>query len=218
VSQAKYRVRLLGGVALEMEGVRVAGRACQRKRLALLGLLGAASGHRLSRDKVLSYLWAEVDAHRARNALSQLLHGLKQQLGVAVGANSDEIWLNNALIAVDVAQFRGAIAASDWNTAISLYGGPFLDGFFTKAGPDFEHWVDELRSGLKLDYAFALQRAALAASNCGHNGCCARVATAGIGRPTECLGGDDGHGIVGCHWRGRRGTRARQGLSRADEE
>jgi DNA-binding SARP family transcriptional activator len=50
-------LRLFGSPSLSIDGVILSGRAAQRHRLALLALLALSPGCRLSREKLLAYLW-----------------------------------------------------------------------------------------------------------------------------------------------------------------
>src|ERR1044071_7040818 len=72
-ASAKYRLRLLGRLALE-DGPRLSeGAAARRRSLALLARLASAGEQGIPRDKILLYLWPESDTRRARNSLHQTL-------------------------------------------------------------------------------------------------------------------------------------------------
>jgi len=77
-----YRLVPFGGLALLRDGEPATGTLGQRKRLALLAVL-AASPAGVTRDRALALLWPESDDERARNALSQLVHGRRQAAEVA---------------------------------------------------------------------------------------------------------------------------------------
>jgi DNA-binding SARP family transcriptional activator len=122
----------------------------------------------VSRDKLLAYLWPERDAERGRHALSQAVYELRQELGddsLLVGV--DDIRLNPAVICTDVAEFEDAIGADGFGTAVDLYGGPFLDGFFVSESPEFERWAEEERQRLAAAYHAALERLATDAARAG---------------------------------------------------
>ena len=76
-----YRLRTFGSIAIERDGLPLAGRATQRRRLALLALLASAGPRGVRRDKLLAYLWPESDAEQGRHSLSQTLYSLRQELG-----------------------------------------------------------------------------------------------------------------------------------------
>src|SRR3954462_1783151 len=80
------RLRVLGGIDLDgPDGIEVRAILSQPKRLALLVHLALATPrgfHR--RDRLLALFWPELDASRARNALSQALYVLRRSLGEGV--------------------------------------------------------------------------------------------------------------------------------------
>ena len=140
------RLTTFGGLALSRDGVALTGAAAQRSRLSLLALLATAGPTGFSRDKLLLYLWPESDEERARHALKQAVYSLRRELGsdeVIVGTAS--LSLNPVIITSDAREFEAAIAAGDLATAVSLYTGPFLDGFHLKDSTEYERWSAEQR-------------------------------------------------------------------------
>lgn len=156
-----FRLKTLGAVSLETEGVPLTGRATQRRRLALLALLAAHEQTGLSRDKVIAYLWPERDTEQGRHSLSQTLYALRRELGPeAIIAGIDDLRLNAQVVTSDVAELNAAHADGDAQTVVSLYSGPFLDGFFISDAPEFERWADEERARIDRAYGAALERLA----------------------------------------------------------
>lgn len=165
-----YSLKLFGGVSLEVEDSAVTGSAAQRHRLALLALLAASPSRSLSRDRLMAFLWPDRDADRARKLLNQAVYALRGVLGdEAILSVNDELRLNAGAGRCDLIAFEEALAA-DPEGAIGLYAGPFLDGFFLRDAPEFEHWVDQERARLADSYAGALERAAAAAEAAGDLG------------------------------------------------
>lgn len=141
------RLTTFGGLALSRDGTALTGAAAQRSRLSLLALLATAGPTGFSRDKLLLYLWPESDEERARHALKQAVYSLRRELGsdeVIVGTAS--LSLNPLIITSDAREFEMAIAAGDLAAAVSLYPGPFLDGFHLKDSTEYERWSAEQRS------------------------------------------------------------------------
>jgi TolB-like protein len=152
------RFRTLGGAAVEGETGPIGGAAAQRRSLALLALLALAGDRGISRDKLLAFLWPEVDPDRAGHRLTQALYALRRDLRLeALFLGSAELRLNAELMGSDAAEFVMARRAGQLERAVALYGGPFLDGFFLSGAPEFERWVDNERAGLARDYAEALE-------------------------------------------------------------
>ena len=143
------------------------GAAVQRRRLALLALLASNDGG-LSRDRLVGLLWPDNDEARARHALSQLVHALRRTLGEdCIDAGGATLRLNAELVASDVDEFIAAIQRGDNERAVTLYGGPFLDGFYLDGCPDFERWVDERRAEFAGQAEGALQGLATEATRRG---------------------------------------------------
>jgi DNA-binding SARP family transcriptional activator len=163
-----FRFRTLGGAVLEGKNGPLSGRSSLRLRLAFLALLASSRGRGVARDKLLVYLWPERDTDRGRHSLSQLLHAIRRDLGAeAITFGVDDLRLNPSHVWTDIAAFEQAIADGELEAAVSLYEGPFLDGFFLSNAPEFERWVEEERARLAGAYTGSLEALALAASHRG---------------------------------------------------
>jgi DNA-binding SARP family transcriptional activator/TolB-like protein len=169
-----FRLRTLGGLALERDGVPVESASAQRKALALLAVLarsdGAAVGGAggLDRERLMALFWPESNEERARGALRQTLHVLRRELlspdaitGAAV------LRIDPGVVEADVQRFQAALAAGDLREAVGRYAGPFLDGVHIDGAPDFEHWAEVERAALARDYGGALWRLAQSAAEYG---------------------------------------------------
>ena len=161
-SPGMFRLALFGGAVIAGDdGVPLTGRAAQRHRLALLALLALAPGRRLSRDKLIAYLWPEAGAEGARNLMNASAYVLRTALGeAALLSTGDDLCLNPAVIRADVVEFEAALEREDYAAAVARYAGPFLDGFFLSGAPEFERWVDSQRERLRRAYGTALERLA----------------------------------------------------------
>jgi TolB-like protein/DNA-binding SARP family transcriptional activator/Tfp pilus assembly protein PilF len=151
-------LRLFGGACLVDETGPLTGPVAQRRRLALLALLAASPDARMAREKLCAYLWPDSAEEEARSSLVDAVYALRKRLGrdvlVSVGA---EIRLNPARIGSDVQRFRCAVAAGDHEQAVSLYTGPFLDGFFVPGADEFERWAEAERQLRSCEYARAVE-------------------------------------------------------------
>ena len=152
-------LRLFGSPSVEAgEGSAPTGRATQRHRVALLALLALAPDLRLTRDKLIGYLWPESDAEHARNLLNVALYNLRKTLGEdAFVSTGDDLTLNAELIRSDVDEFTAAVERGDHSGAVALYRGPFLDGFFLSESEAFEQWADRERNRLAAGYDKSLE-------------------------------------------------------------
>ena len=141
-----FRLRAFGGLTLERDGAPYAGPATQRRRLALLALLASADTP-VSRDRLMGYLWPDSGPERARHSLDDALSALRRELGsddLFLGVAS--VGLNRDVLASDLGDHATALRAGDAERAVTLYAGPFLDGFFVPDAGEFERWVDAERS------------------------------------------------------------------------
>ena len=165
---SRLRLRTLGAPSIEGSAGRLSGAAAQPKSLALLALLAGAGDRGISRDKVLAFLWPETEAEKASHRLSQLLHALRQELKAEeVFLGRGDLRLNPTIVATDVGEFRDAVDRGELERAVSVYGGPFLDGFYLSGAVEFERWVDVERAQYGKRFSMALESLATAASQRG---------------------------------------------------
>ena len=158
-------LRTFGGfdVAVEAHGM---GTGLRPRITALLALLIGHGPRGISRDKILAYLWPESDTDHARNSLKQALFSLRHAF-----SDSVILWgpcllrLNPVVVEVDLWLFQSAIEKGQETTAVSLYHGPFLDGFYVSGLPEFERWAELERQRLAALHADALKTLATRAED-----------------------------------------------------
>jgi len=163
MDSSTIRFRALGGADLRDAGEReLRSVLAQPKRLALLAYLALATPagcHR--RDALLALFWPELDQERARRALRQAVHFLRRTLGAhVVEGHGDAIGLTPESVWCDVQAFREALSHGDVATALALYRGDLLDGFFiADASSEFDEWLARERAALHrraIDAAWSL--------------------------------------------------------------
>ena len=156
-----FRLKLLGGAALFADESPLSGRATQKRRIALLALLATGGEAGVSRDRLMAILWPESDSERGRHLLSDSAYRINQALGgEAIVAIGDALALNASRVSSDLAEFRAACDRGAWQAAVSLYGGPLLDGFHISDSAEFERWTDTERDRLANRYARAVEQLA----------------------------------------------------------
>lgn len=154
-------LQLLGGLHARLGDEPLAGRAGQRKRLALLALLAAAPTRAMSRDRIVAMLWPEHESSRARHQLAAATHDLRgASMASLFLVNGDEMRLNPECADCDLWRFDCALSAGDSHRAIEQYGGPLLDGFHLAGVPEFQRWAEVERDRQARRYAAALECAA----------------------------------------------------------
>ena len=161
------RLRTLGGLSLERTDPKTAP-LLQRRPLALLAVLAVAGELGVSREKLLAYFWPDSDEDRARNVLRQLMHTIRRDLGLPnLFVGTSELRLDAALMTTDSAEFELACRAGEYETAVALYRGPFLDGFYLSNAAGFESWKESERARCARRFVEAAERAGRAASAVG---------------------------------------------------
>jgi DNA-binding SARP family transcriptional activator len=118
------RLNTFGGLVLQQDGQLHTGPAAQRRRLALLAIAASAGQRGVSREKLLSLLWADSDPEAARHSLYQALHAIRRSLG------SDQVFLGNTtlqlnpeLVTSDVMEFEEAVEQGGYEAAARLNRG-----------------------------------------------------------------------------------------------
>jgi DNA-binding SARP family transcriptional activator len=164
-------LHLFGGARLTGENGRLTGEPAQRHRVALLAVLAAASETRVPREKLMALLWPDHGQREARHLLNVSVHVLRRALGDdIIRTQGNDLTLNTDTVACDLVQFRAALARGELREATELYAGPFLDGFFLDAAPEFERWQDAERKRLAAEFAAALESRAEQAEKEGETG------------------------------------------------
>ena len=108
-----FRLRVLGQIDLrDACGSEVRPVLAQPKRLALLVYLVVSRPQRMHRrDELLSLFWPELPESRARNALRQALHQLRDALGseVLTTRGADSVGVNAAALGCDAVELENAL-------------------------------------------------------------------------------------------------------------
>ena len=163
------RISVLGGLSVRDEGGQpIAGAAAQPRRMAILALLACAGERGVTREKILALLWPDAEDERGPRTLAQALYALRKDLGAEEAiAGAKELRLDPAIVASDVSEFASAIARGDDERAVTLYHGPFLDGFHLTGSAEFGRWVESERASLAQEHARALESLARGARSRG---------------------------------------------------
>src|SRR5271155_3937122 len=110
-----------------------------RKSVALLALLAAALGQRMSRDRVAGLLWEDMPDAQARGNLRQLLAATRRPAPF-LEADAGSIGFSAGKVETDLAAFEAAIAEDTPAApegAAGVYRADPLDGFSLRDG-DFD--------------------------------------------------------------------------------
>jgi TolB-like protein/Flp pilus assembly protein TadD len=168
IAEYMVQLKLFGGAVAVAAGGEISSIASRRHPLALLALLATAPSSTLSRGKLVGFLWPDTPEKTARNRLTSCVYDVRNAMGddalITIGA---DLRFNTAAVSCDVCRFVDALAEEDYETAVELYGGPFLDGFRLGGSPEFEQRVDRERDRLQWGYYRALEALARQAQERG---------------------------------------------------
>ncbi|QJR36542.1 hypothetical protein [Gemmatimonas groenlandica] len=145
-----HELQLLGGLRLVLNGQPVSGKAAHRRRLALLVLLSSSPKRRLTRERLIDFLWEDAQAEAGRKLLSESLYQLRSELGDnALRSVGDEVELDPSVVPSDLDRIIDADARRDDEALLRIPVGVFLDGWYLENAPGFSMWVDTQRERVR---------------------------------------------------------------------
>ncbi len=151
-------VRILGAPEVYADGAWLP-LAPTRPHAALAYL--AVRGGLVRRAEVATLLWPDAEARNAHAALRQVLARLDHgPFGALIGRDRSGLWLG---CDSDAGGFRRAVAELRWADALTLHGGPLLQGFEIDDADEFAAWLAGERAAVAQDWARAC-RALLASA------------------------------------------------------
>lgn len=129
-----------GGVEIHLDGVRVKN-FHSKKSIALLIFLAIAKKP-VPRQKIAAILWANSSESAAHNNLRVVLSGIRKALPNYLHTDRDTLSLSNKqAIWIDVLKFKTLVNATRIRSALSIYHGKFMQGFFLRDCAEFENWM-----------------------------------------------------------------------------
>lgn len=171
MSGAGVHLRMLGSTELRRDGNELNAFLAGSKRLGLLAYLVIARPRGFQRrDTLLPLFWPERGQKNARNALSNMLYQIRQELGKNVITNrgAEEIGVQRDRLSCDVIAFEEAFDQGNQKRAVDLYRGDLLSGFYIPhAAPAFDDWLAQARERLQRRYQNALETLATDAEERG---------------------------------------------------
>jgi DNA-binding SARP family transcriptional activator len=144
-----WHLRLLGSLQAERDG-QIITRFRSQKFAALLAYLAVFPRRTHSREELADLLWPDAEVEVGRSNLRTALSSLRRQLeppgtparSVLITEGRHHVPVNGEGIVADIAAFEKAVAEAGrpsntreqrlklWADAVSLYGGPFMPGFY----------------------------------------------------------------------------------------
>ncbi|WP_420642334.1 BTAD domain-containing putative transcriptional regulator [Candidatus Leptofilum sp.] len=144
------KLALLGPLQISIDDEPLIGLDSGKARALLCYL--AVSGRSHSRHALANLLWGELPDSDARRNLRGELLKLRRHLEPYLQISHQTVALNpGATVWMDTAVFQqsfrnGEHEDADWQTAVQLCRGEFLQEFYIRQAPDFDNWLQAQRS------------------------------------------------------------------------
>ena len=163
---AQLTIRLFGPPEVQVAGVPLLALHDCKARALLFYLVVTGQSH--ARDHLAALLWSESPDSNARHSLRTSLYHLRQVLhtqGISESlvGDGDLVYFRLSNEACDIPRFYQLLTLGNESAlaeAVSLYRGPFLQGFTLGDAPIFEEWVRYEATRLDHAYLNALQQLA----------------------------------------------------------
>ena len=139
---SQYRLHLLGNVQLHCGDQQVHGFE-SRKALAMLAYL-AMNQRAVARGELAVLFWADKSRVRGLRNLSRVLTNLNHLWAGCCQSDRHTVHFAPPPFGFDVAEVERLLAKGDeeaLTTAVSLYRGDFMDGFYLDDCPEIEIWM-----------------------------------------------------------------------------
>ncbi len=155
---AQLTIRLFGPPEIQVAGVPLLALHDYKARALLFYLVVTGQSH--ARDHLAALLWSESPDSNARHSLRTSLYHLRQTLHTqriseSLVGDGDLVYFRLGNEACDILRFYQLLTLGNESAlaeAVSLYRGPFLQGFTLSDAPIFEEWVRY--EGTRLNHAY----------------------------------------------------------------
>jgi DNA-binding SARP family transcriptional activator/predicted ATPase len=142
---ASLEIYLLGTPKISLNGAPVAGLTSVKAQALLFYL--AVTGRSHTRSALAALLWGDVPDAASRASLRKALQQLRRSVTAYLAVEHDTIALRTGtdtwvdVVAFDAAFHNGPDSDPDrLRSAVDLYRGDFLEGFYVRDAADFEDW------------------------------------------------------------------------------
>lgn len=102
-----------------------------------------------SRDTLARLFWPDSTRERARGSVRQALWLVRNTLGDGLFVSDDPVEIRKGAVRTDVDELRQALSRDDIDRAHAFWEGPPLDSLRLVDLPEWERWLDTLRSELE---------------------------------------------------------------------
>lgn len=113
----------------------------------------------VERERLIDMFYQASSPKQASANFRSTLSRLRKELSSFLDITTRTVGINrDANIQIDAIQFTNQLATDEWEEALALYKGDFLDGFFLRDAPEFETWILVERERLRLLAIEGLQK------------------------------------------------------------
>ena len=160
------KLSLLGAPQITLDGNALP--TLSGKKAPALLIYLAVTGRTVTRDTLASLFWADVESVVAKKNLRDILPVLRRAIGEHLIITRHTVaWNPDYPYWLDVEQFYTVLetvgpetTVADLRTAVNLYQGEFLEGFYIDDAPIFEEWLLLRREMLHQQALAALEQVA----------------------------------------------------------
>ncbi len=148
-----FYLRTLGTLSLHADGSETPPLPTGQKPLLILAVLAVAAGHRLRRDHVADLLWPDAPKKSRLGSLRQSLYEIARATGGGCVVSEDGHLALDPAFDCDLWRFDRAFQEGDFEAALDLVDGRFLEGYGTLRG-ELHDWIEvqneRLRAALRI--------------------------------------------------------------------
>ncbi len=138
------RITTFGGLAIEEMGKPVEGLSTRKAEALLVYLACTRQDH--AREVLATLFWEEQPQEKALTSLRTALASLRKHVDAYLTVNRGVLGIApDADIWLDVQAFEKHIQQGEYEAAVALYRGDFLEGFSLRDSASFEDWVRQMR-------------------------------------------------------------------------
>src|SRR3989454_8492803 len=134
-------VRALGPADVIVNGAAAPAELLWKKNLALLVYLARSPKRLRTREHLVGLLWADKPEKDARHSLNEAVRVLRQSTGGGLESDAAQVRVAPGAVELDTDALEALAAAGDYNAAVGLVQGEFLEGFSVPGASGFDNWL-----------------------------------------------------------------------------
>src|SRR3989441_6345323 len=134
-------VRALGPADVSVNGAAAPVELLWKKNLALLVYLARSPKRLRTREHLVGLLWADKPEKDARHSLNEAVRVLRQSTGGGLESDAAQVRVAPGAVELDTDALEALAAAGDYNAAVGLVQGEFLEGFSVPGASEFDNWL-----------------------------------------------------------------------------